>query len=106
MFSILNLKFESLKGTPESRELKKKGETISAVLLSEADYLDQIRIPDFSRSIKAYLAQRAEFHRKQMELFEAAASQFPDFEWFFPENSDFKPVVGMLTCWSSFWILI
>merc|ERR1711937_793140 len=30
------------KGTPESRELKKKGETINAVLLSEADYLDQI----------------------------------------------------------------
>ena len=72
--------FKTKKGTPESRELKKKGETINAVLLSEADYLDQIRIPDFSKSIKSYLAQRAEFHRKQMEFFEQAASQFPDLE--------------------------
>ena len=35
-------------GTPESRELKIKGDTINAVLLAEADYLDQIRIPDYS----------------------------------------------------------
>ena len=30
-------------GTPESRALKAKGDTINAVLLAECDYLDQIR---------------------------------------------------------------
>ena len=65
-------------GTPESRELKLKGDSINAVLLAEADYLDQIRIPDYSRSLRKYLKSRADYHRRQMELFEAAAAQFPD----------------------------
>lgn len=66
-------------GTPEHRELEAKGNTVNGVILSEADYLDQIRIPDYSKLMKNYFKSRAEYHRKQMEMFEAAAEQFPDF---------------------------
>ena len=65
-------------GTPEHRELEAKGNTVNGAILAEADYLDQIRIPDYSRFMKNYLTQRAAYHRKQMELFEAAAAEFPD----------------------------
>ena len=36
-------------GTPEHRELEAKGNTVNGAILAEADYLDQIRIPDYSR---------------------------------------------------------
>ena len=46
-------------GTPEHCELEAKGNTVNGVILSEADYLDQIRIPDYSMLMKNYLKSRA-----------------------------------------------
>lgn len=46
-------------GTPEHRELEAKGNTVNGAILAEADYLDQIRIPDYSRLMKDYLTKRA-----------------------------------------------
>ncbi|CAG5109772.1 Oidioi.mRNA.OKI2018_I69.chr2.g4263.t2.cds [Oikopleura dioica] len=69
---------KKLSGTSADKELQIKSDTINGALLSEADYLDEIRIPDFTRNIKQYLSRRAEYHRRQMELFEAAAAKFPD----------------------------
>ena len=51
-------------GTPEHRELEAKGNTVNGVILSEADYLDQIRIPDYSKLMKNYLKSRAWFSEK------------------------------------------
>lgn len=67
-------------GTPESRELKARGDTINAVLLSEADYLDQIRIPDYAKVMRNYLKSRADYHRQQMEMYEKAAANFPEYD--------------------------
>ena len=50
-------------GTPEHRELEAKGNTVNGVILSEADYLDQIRIPDYSMLMKNYLKSRGWFSR-------------------------------------------
>lgn len=69
---------KKLSGTSAEKELQIKSDTINGALLSEADYLDEIRIPDFTSNMKLYLARRAEYHRRQCELFEAAAARFPD----------------------------
>ena len=45
-------------GTPEARALEAKVNTVNGVILSEADYFDQIRIPDFSIMLKQYLQAR------------------------------------------------
>ena len=45
-------------GTPEHRELEAKGNTVNGAILAEADYLDQIRIPDYSKMMQTYLQER------------------------------------------------
>ena len=42
-------------GTPEARALEAKVNTVTGVVLSEADYFDQVRIPDFSIMLRNYL---------------------------------------------------
>ena len=59
-------------GTPEHRELEAKGNTVNGVILSEADYLDQIRIPDYSKLMKNYLKSRGWFSEKNSENFHVA----------------------------------
>ena len=58
------INFKVGNGTPEHRELEAKGNTVNGVILSEADYLDQIRIPDYSKLMKNYLKSRGWFLKK------------------------------------------
>ena len=50
----------------------------ASLFITEAEQLDQTQIPDTSRSLKLYFQARADFHRRQMQVFEAAAAQLPD----------------------------
>merc|ERR1712142_12095 len=50
----------------------------ASLFITEAEQLDQTQIPDTSRSLKLYFQARADFHRRQMQVFQAAAAQLPD----------------------------